>query len=281
MGGSMGKSDSSNAFSFSQNVPKFQREALTGLYKSMAGLFGTTNSQMQNEIPGSVNYMKNIGGMVPGAFGQNLQGGVFKDMDLQNRLGSSLDRSLNSPTNMQEINNMIMGGEGNNYADAMKAQYMTDANRAQDMMLSNLDARAAASGMSGGSRHGTATAQGMNDINTNLQRNMAETGFNTFDQDLNRKLDIAQQADQSTLARQQMMQQMLGGQQSTSENAINSAQNVQGLSLSPFGAYMMPWQAASGYSQGIGNPIVLSSGSGSGSSKGKGTGGGIGGGKNT
>jgi hypothetical protein len=276
MGGSAGKSDSSNSFSFNQKVPKWQQPYLKNLWGELGSLFGTTNNQMQNLIPGATDFMSNISRQVPGALQNNLNGGVYGNMGISNELMKSLNNSLNNPSATQEINNMIMGGSGNNYADAMKTQYISDANRAQDLMLGNLDARAAAAGMSGGSRHGTAIAQGMNDINTNLQRNLAETGFNTFDKDLDRKLQIAGQADQGTLARQQMLQAMLGAQQGTTDNAINSAPGVQSLALSPFAASMMPWQAASGYSQGVGNPIVLSSGSGSGSSKGKGTAGGFG-----
>lgn len=279
MGASGGYSKSNNQGSFSQTMPKFQKEALKGLYGQLSGLFSTTNNYMQSMMPGAISNMQNQIAPANLAWQNMLSGGPYKDMNLQNNLMSSLNRSLDSPTNMQDINNMIMGGAGNNYADAMKESYIGDANRATQNMLANLDARAAASGMSGGSRHGIATAQGMNDINTNLQRNLAETGYNTFDKDLDRKLNIAAQADQGTLARQQMMQAMLGNMGQTQMGGLNMSPQIQSLSLSPFAATMMPWQAMQGYQQGIGAPIVLTSGQMSGSSNSMNQSGGLGGGK--
>jgi hypothetical protein len=164
----------------------------------------------------------------------------------------------------------MMGGQGNTYADAMKAGYAADANRATANMLSNLDARAAASGMSGGSRHGTATSQGMYDINSNLQKSLADVGYNTFDKDLQNKLNIAQQADQGTLARQQLMSNMLGQQQGVSTGALGMGQNMQNLGMGAFAPGMMPWQNISNYANALGSPTVLSSGSSSGKSNAKG-----------
>jgi len=274
MGGSasLGKSKAKNSSgqSFEQNVYGPQSNALEQLYGQVGNLFNQTNLGMQNQIPGAVNNMQNIQNQAMPAWQQQMQGGAYQGMDLQNQLMGSLNQSMNSPTATQEVNNMIMGGQGNNYADAMKNQYIQDANRAQGNMLSNLDARASAAGMSGGSRHGIATAQGMRDINQNLQSNMAQTGFNTFDQDLNRKLQIAGQADQGTLQRQQMMQQMLGGQQQAMAGGLQQGQGMQNLGMGTFAPYMAPWQAAGAYSNAIGAPTVLSQGAGSGSGSSKG-----------
>jgi len=157
---------------------------------------------------------------------------------------------------------MIMGGQGNNYADAMKGNFMQDADLAQKQMLGNLDARAAASGMSGGARQGVAQAQGMQDINKNLQQNMANVGFQSFDKDLNRKLGIAQQADQNTFGRQQLMSNMLGNQQQTQNQGMQYGQNLYGQAQ---GQQMMPWQQAGAFGNILGRPTVLGSGNSSGS----------------
>jgi len=279
MGGSVSagksKAKNSNESSFQQNVWDPQSQALNNLYSQVGQLFGQTNSGMQGQIPGAVNNMQNINQQAMPAWQNQLQGGAYSGLGIGNQLMGSLNQSLNSPTNMQQVNSMIMGGSGNNYADAMKNQYIQDANLAQRNMLSNLDARASAAGMSGGSRHGIATAQGMQDINRNLQSNLAQTGYNTFDKDLDRKLQIAGQADQATLQRQQMMQAMLGGQQQAMQGGLQYGQSMQNLGMGTFAPYMAPWQAAGAYSNAIGAPTVLSSGtgSGSGSSKGLGLGG--------
>jgi len=268
MGGSVssGKSKSSAGntanTTFNQDVYGPQGGALEQLYGQIGSLFGNTNSGMQEQIPGAVNNMQQVQQQAMPSWQQQMQGGAYQNLGIGNQLMSSLNQSMNSPTAMQEINGMIMGGQGNNYADAMKNQYIQDANLAQGNMLANTDARASASGMSGGSRHGILQAQGMQDINKNLQSNLAQTGFNTFDKDLDRKLMIAGQADQNNFGRQQLMQQMLGSQQDAMAGGLNSSQGMQNLGMGTFAPYMAPWQAAGAYSNAVGAPTVLSSGSG-------------------
>lgn len=279
MGGSSSKSKSKSGGEFQSSVWGGQSPALRNLYSAANSLYGQTNSGMNSLMPGAVNGINGISDDALPAWQDSLDGGVYQDMNLQSNLMSSMNNSLNQPSAMSEINGMIMGGDGNNYADAMKDSFITDANVATDNMMSNLDARAAASGMSGGSRHGVALGQGMSDINRNLQQNMASVGFETFDKDLDRKLQIAGQADQNTLARQQMMSNMLGSQQATTDNAVNGGTNMQNMQMGQFSPYMMPWEAMGQYANVIGRPTILGSGSQSGSSSGSSFGGGFGGGK--
>lgn len=282
MGGSVGKSEnsSSNQSSFNQNIPQFQQDALKQLYGAAAGQFGNFNGQIGGMIPGATGQMQNIFAQANPAWHQQLQGGAYSSLDA-NKVFNSIDQSMGHPSQMSAVNAQIMGGSGNTYADAMKNQYVSDANRASDNMLANLDARAAASGMSGGSRHGVATALGQRDINQNLQRNLAETGYNTFDKDLQNKLNIAQQADSNNLAKQQMMVNMLGGKQNAMAGGLNFGQGMQNLGMGQFAPTMIPWQGMQNYSAAVGAPTILSAGqsSGQGHGKGKSTSGGIGGGK--
>jgi len=238
-----------------------QSPALQDLYAQSGKLFDQTNQGMQNLIPGATQNMQNVADQANPAWQQQMQGGAYADMGLQGQLMGSLNQSMNNPSAMTDINAMIMGGSGNNYADAMKQQYMNDANLAQQNMMSNMDARAVAAGQSGSSRHGVAQAQGLKDINSNLQSQLAQTGFQTFDKDLDRKLQIAQQADQGTLARQQMMGGMIGDQQQAMNTGIAGAQGQQNLGMGAFAPSMMPWQAAGAYGQSVGGPTVLSGGS--------------------
>ena len=280
MGGSSSKSDSDSSSNsqYSENVWGGQTGALGSLYNNAQQLFNGTSSGISGNIPNAVNGMNEISNQANPAWQNQLGGGATQNMGLQDQLMSSLNQSMNTPSNMSQINGMIMGGDGNNYADAMKESYMSDANRAQEQMLQTMDARAAASGMSGGSRHGTAIGQGMHDINQNLQQNLARTGFNTFDKDLDRKLSIASQADGNNLQRQQLMSNMIGGQDAAQSNAINqSGQAMQGLQMGQFAPYMVPWDAMGQYANVIGRPTVLGSGtqSGSSNSKSKGLSGGL------
>ncbi len=279
MGGHKNTSNSnmSNESSFKQQIPDFQKNALTQLYDMAANIFGSTNTATQQQVPGVANFINEVNQSAVPAFRDNLSGGAYRDLDIGNRLMDSLQESLGQPTNTQKVYANIMGGEGNNYADALKASFVGDANRATDNMLANLDARAAASGMSGGSRHGVATSQGLYDINSNLQKNLADVGYNTFDKDLANKLNIASQADSNTLQRQQLMETMLGKGQATSSDTLNQAGAIQNLGMGMFAPTMIPWQNMSNYANVIGQPTVLSSGSsrGSGDANSKAKGGGF------
>lgn len=261
------KAKSNNSFNFNQKIPKWQASALTNMYNQASNLFGQTNSQAQSAIPGAQQYANNIRDMTTPAFQSALGGGVYNGLNIGNQLMGSLNQSLNSPSNTSQVYADIMGGSGNNYADAMKAKYISDADIAEKKMLSNLDARAAASGMSGSSRHGTAIAQAMQDINNNLQGNLAQVGYDTFDKDLANKLNIAQMADQNTLSRQQLLSDMLGQQQGTTNAGLNYSGNIQNLGMGQFAPMMVPWDMMSNYAAAIGSPTVLSSGQGSGNSK--------------
>lgn len=266
-----GESSSNSGSKFNQNVWGPQSDALSQLYANAGNLFSGLNSSVLANIPGMADYANNVASQAMPGWQSLMQGGVYQNMDLANNLMGSLNRSMDTPSATQEINNMIMGGAGNNYADAMKQTLIRDATDAQNNMLANMDARAAASGMSGGSRHGTAIARGMGDINKNLQSNMANIGYSTFDKDLDRKLQIAGMADANTLSRQQMMQQMLGEQQNTQTGALANSNAMQNLGMGSFASYMLPWQMMGAYANTIGGPTVLSNGGSSSSSNAKGS----------
>ncbi len=276
-GGNYSQSSAKNNSNFNQSIPQWQVDAFTKLFGGAADTAGSVGKAIQQQTPGAQSYIDQTNQSAMPEWQNQLNGGVYQNMDNANKLSESLQQSLNSPTNTQNIYSQMMGGNGNNYADAMKAGYTADANRATDNMLANLDARSAASGMSGGSRHGVATSQGMYDINSNLQKNLAQTGYNTFDKDLNNKLTIAQQADQGTLARQQMMSGMLGAQQGVQTGALGQGQNMQNLGMGSFAPTMMPWQNISNWANSLGSPTILNSGSSFGNSSAMGMG--MGGGK--
>ena len=251
-GGQSSESKASSNSQFQQQIPQWQSDALTKMYNAAAGTFGSVGSAINAQTPGVQAYVDQTNAAAMPEWKNQLAGGVYQGMDNANQLSNSLQQSLSSPTNTQNIYGQMMGGQGNNYADAMKASYLGDANRATDNMLANLDSRAAASGMSGGSRHGVATSQGMYDINSQLQKNLADTGYNTFDKDLQQKLNIAQQADSGTLARQQMMAGMLGQQQGVQTGALNAGGQMQNLGMGSFAPSVgMPWQNMSNYSNAI------------------------------
>jgi hypothetical protein len=276
MSGSAGfqqsKQGSNNQSQMSQQVNGPQQNALSQMYGALPSIFAQNQNMSNNGQQFAQQYSQGVANAAMPAYQSQLNGGVYQNLGIGNRLMSSLDQSLNSPSAMSQINGMIMGGNGNNYADAMKANYIGDANRARDNMMSTLDARATGSGMSGGARHGVATAQGNYDINSNLQHELARTGYETFDKDLDRKLNIASQADQGTLARQQLLSGMLGQQNAAVTGALQGGETMQNLGLGAMAPASAGWGNMQGWANAIGSPTVLSSGSSNGSSFGKNSG---------
>jgi hypothetical protein len=282
MGASAGgsKSKSNNQSSFGQNIPQFQQNALSQLYSAAQNLFSGTNDATSSAVPGASSIVSGSASSALPALQSNLQGGAYGNLNAGSTLMDSLAKSLSSPTATQQIYGDIMGGNGNNFADAMKASYEADAGNARNAMLKTLDARAAGAGMSGSDQHGIAEGLGLQGINQNLQSNLAKTGYDTFNNDLQNKLSIAGQADSQTLQRQQLLQQLLGSQQGTVDNAITTqAPAVQNLGMGTLAPSSAQWTNIGNWANTIGSPTVLSSGTSNGSGSGKGMSAGVGKGK--
>jgi hypothetical protein len=306
--------------SFNQDIWSGQRKPLKDMYGNAKSLYGSNASAMDAVTPEIMGSMRDTTGAATGAWKDALAGGSYSGIN-PNNLVSSLDSSMASgvpeassplieslnnslnreftpsgPTNTQNIYSQIMGGAGNNYADAMKGQYLSDANLAQQNMLSNLDARVGASGMTGSSREGIAQGLGLQGINRNLQEQLARTGYETFDKDLSNKLSIAQQADTNNFNRENMylndigraqglgfdelnnarsgvyadrsgardaMGNLIGAKEATSGNALNFSDAIQNLGMGILEPLMAKWGNMAGYSNTIGGPTVLNGGSGS------------------
>lgn len=270
LGGGKQKQSSQNMSQMSQNVFGPQAGALSSLYSTAGNVFNQNQALSKQGQDFAQRQAQDVANSSMPAWQQQLNGGVYQNLGIGNQLMGSLNQSLNNPTNTQSIYAQMMGGNGNNYADAMKASYIGDANRAADNMNRTLDARATGSNMSGGSRHGLAQAQGYYDINSNLQHELAQTGYNTFDKDLQNKLMIAGQADQNTLARQTLLSNMLNNQNASSVGALQFGEGMQNLGLGALAPASAGWGNLQGYQNAIGAPTVLSQGSSFGNSSGSG-----------
>jgi hypothetical protein len=184
-------------------------------YRSDVNLPGQINTNQSN----LVNQMRLSGGTNNPLLGQ---AGLVQQ-----------DTNPNQTSNQQRIYESIMGGSGNSYADALKNQMQTDALRTAGTSLNALDARAARAGMSGSSRQGIAQAGALQGINQNLQSNLTNLGYSTFDKDLAQKLDIARQADQANVQRylgnQQYNLGLLGAGNTAAQNAQNYNLGMGGL----------------------------------------------------
>jgi len=261
--------------SFNQNIDPAQAEALKQLYGQAQGVFGGTNATSQGMVPGAVNYQNQVAQGAQTANQANMQGGVYGGLNIGNQLMSSLQQSQNAPSQTQKVYNQMMG-MGNSYLGPLKASMMQNEANAQALNSATIDAKAAASGMSGGSRQGTEDALMRTLGNQQLTNAENQMGYSTYDTALQNRLGIAQQADASNLARQQMMSGMLGQQQGTINQGIGTAGNVQGYGMGQFNAANAPWQGMQNYQSAIGRPTVLSQGTASDTGYGKSWGSGMG-----
>lgn len=246
---------------FGQNV--FNSPQLQQLYQAAQNMFNNQQGATGQAQQQAGKYINKVNNSALPAWQNQLGGGAYADVNGQ-QIQNQLAQSLNDPSKTSQIYAQMMGGQGNNYADAMKDSYMRDANLAQSQMLSNLDARASGAGMMGSSRQGVAQGLGMQGINKNLQDELAQTGFSTFDKDLQNKLGIAQQADQNTLARQGMLQNMLQNKQAAMQGGIQGSSGMQNLGMGSFAPASAPWQQIQQWANTLGGPTILNNGSSSG-----------------
>ena len=127
----------------------------------------------------------------------------------------------------------------NNYPDAMKGQVADDANLLKQQTLGSLDARAAASGMSGSSGYRDQVNKSFDDINDNAQGQMAQLGYNSFNQGIQNQMALANAMDNN-------MNQGVANSALMQQNAMNQ-----------FNPAMMGQQVAQNYAQTIGGPTTL------------------------
>ncbi|RLB98765.1 MAG: hypothetical protein DRH90_21420 [Deltaproteobacteria bacterium] len=130
---------------------------------------------------------------------------------------------------MGQWQDKISDGNVNAYTDQMKQSIAKDAGNASNQMMNSLDARAAGSGMSGGSRHGTAIGQGLTGINDSMLKQQANVGY---------------QAEES--ARNRQMQ------------ALGQSQNMANLGMAGFNPMNAQWSGLQNYAGAVGGPTALS-----------------------
>jgi hypothetical protein len=264
MGGGKSKSKSGQQQSFSNDVWGGQSPYLQSLYGNAQNLWG----QQQPGIAGAQGNMNDVYQQMNPNWQNQMQGGAYAGVDA-NQIMQGLNQSLQAPSQSGKLYGDIMAGQGNAYLGGMQDQVMQNAQDLAAQNMSMLDQRAGMGGMSGSSRHGIAQAQALKDINQGAQNQLTNLGYNTFDKDLQNKLDIAAMADRNTLSRQQMQMDALQQKQNAMQGGLSFGGQMQGAAGS---STFLPWQAMGQYANTIGGPTIVGSGSGSGTSKSKGGG---------
>jgi len=231
------------------------------MYDYAQGAFNDLAPQMAGLQEGIQQWGQGVQDAVVPAWQQQLQGGAFAGQDYVGRLNDVMSGNVpeRGPTRQQQV--MDAAGN-NNYADAYRQNFINDASAATDNMLSSLDSRAAASGMGGSSRHGTATAQGMKDISGGLQSNLANIGYQDYQNNLQNQLGVAgaadAAADQATSQQMQMLSGLLSQQQGAQANALTQTGDIMNLGQNDLNAALVPLNLAQQGIQSLGGPVVLS-----------------------
>ena len=188
-GGGKGKSESSSnqgaQNQFQQNVWGPQGQALQQLYGQTGQLFGDTMNQMGQQIPGAIGQQQQVFDQAMPAWQRQMQGGAFAGMPLQ----QNYQQALQGGGNEQFINQSIMGGAGNNYAQAMKNQLAGDTMDRLGRQFAASDLRASAAGQPGSSRHGLLQADMTRQAMDRLADQQTNIGYQTFDKDLEAALN--------------------------------------------------------------------------------------------
>jgi len=262
MGGSAGKSESDSNSGFQQNVwnPGAQENMQSGFQDS----WNQNQQGMQNLVPGASDQNQGIFDASNPAWQNQLEGGAYAGMDLQ----GDYNRALQGGGNEQFMNESIMGGAGNDYVDAMKGQMQQDSDDILERSLAMTDARAAGNQLGGSSRHGLVQADQIQNSNRNLMDAKTNLGYNTFDKDMDRKMDIARNADEFDMGRLNMAGSMLNNKQGVMGGAIDQGSQMQNLGMGGMAPYMAPGDMNAQHASNMGNPTILGQGYGDSSAKG-------------
>jgi len=277
MGGSIGGNKSDSSANTSQNVWAPQGNALSNLYSQADNLWGSQQGGQLNSIAENLSpYNQDIMSGAQSGFEDQLSGGSFGDTsDVRNKLLGS----MGMPSQMGQMYNSIVGGEGNTYIDPMVDAMKAGALENNKMLQSGTAMDAAAMGQGGSSRHAMQNAMTNRMTNQDMMNQETAMRGGAYDKDLSMKMDIASMADDNRQQEQDRMFDMMSGSDRNQQAGMNFGQVMQNLGMGSMAPWMQAqnqgWSNMNNYANTIGGPTVLGSGSQSGSAKGAGTSGSI------
>jgi hypothetical protein len=216
-GSSSQQSTNSSSSSSNQNVWDAQKPFLEDVYGQAQDAFGSGMESVDQLTPEVQAQMQDSFQQAQGGFGNQMGGGFASG--LQGQIGP------------------------NSYVDAMKGQIADDANTLKQQNLGNLDARAAAAGMSGSSGYRDQVARMQDSVDENAMNQMANIGFQAHDRGI---------ANQMNLANMQDRNQQFGTQ---------NLQNMQQGAMNQFNPAMVGMNMAGQYGNIIGGPTTLTNSS--------------------
>jgi len=214
-GVNFGLNQSGSSGSSSQDVWGGQSPYLTGMY-------GSANDAYNQAMGGVSGMMPQVAGQVQGAYGA----------------GSGAYNNLAGGGQQAQLLN---GMGANPYVDAMKDQVASDADRLKQQTLASTDARAAAAGMSGSSGYRNQVNDSFSNIDGQAMDAMSNIGYNSFNQDMQNRMALAQGID------------------SNYANAAGMTSNMQGAAMNQFNPFTAGLGVTGQYAGILGGPTVLGS----------------------
>lgn len=271
----LGGSKSSSKSSQESFVDPTQQGYLQNMYGNAQNLWGDQQQnfgQMQNQANWASPYMQNIAQGAMPAWYQQLGGGATAATSaaVNPALQQSLQESMTGPSNMGQMYQSIVGGEGNTYIDPMVDAMRSGVQQGMERnVLPGIDAGAVGAGQSGSSRHGIAQGLAMSDANQQMMDQETQMRGGAYDKDLEWKMKIAGLADTNVGAAQDRAIDMMNQQNLSQQYGMKQGAGMQNLGMGGMApqmqAGMYPWQMMGQYANTIGAPTIL----GKGSSKGK------------
>lgn len=263
----IGLSTSGSESSYSQDVMGEQIPFLEEMWGGASNLWDMLYGYSDPMMSGGVSGMEDALNSMDPYWNMMMGGGVYAPMENQQNYDMAFENLMNPTTYAQDMYSDVMGGEGNDYVDAMGESISTMYQDVEDESLAAMDQRAGL--MSGSSPWEVASADIINDSATQEAATLAALGYETFDQDLQNKMEIAEMADANWLASathaMDTASGTLGAEQATMGSGLDFGNNMFSSAMQQM---MLPFQMSMFYPSMMGQPVVLGEGSSSSSSMG-------------
>lgn len=216
--GNQSSSSGSSWNSSSQDVWGTQAPHLENVYNNAGEQYGQAIGQINAMQPMVQEQVSNTYNQGAAGYGNQVQGGFASG--LQGQIGP------------------------NSYVNALKGDMMNDAQQIKMQNLGGLDARAAASGMSGSTGYHNSANQMANNVDKATMQGMNNLGFQAHNQGVQNQLALANMMDRN---------QQFG---------VANTGAMQNASMAQFNPAMAGLNATQAYGNIIGGPTVLGSSSG-------------------
>lgn len=202
----------------SQDVWEAQQPHLEKVYNAGGDAYGQAMEGINGLQPGVSQDLMGSLQQAQGGYGNQMGGGFASN--LQGQVGP------------------------NSYVDALGSDMMNDAARIKQQNLGGIDARAAASGMSGSSGYHNSANQMAENVDRQTMQGMNNLRFNAQNQGVQNNMNLAGMMDRNQ------------------QGAMGNLQNIQQGSMNQFMPHMQGLNAAGQFASIIGAPTVLGQSSG-------------------